>query len=111
MQRALPAISAMHSTRSMAFSIKGLYYFKRGKKSEGEACFIVIKTDGKTDLLHREVSALVEEILGPLQAHFPEVVVGRQPDELFQVGVELAFAEVNLGRHPVNLELRIGQYF
>jgi hypothetical protein len=33
MQRALPTIDAMHSTRSMAFSIKGLYYLNREKQS------------------------------------------------------------------------------
>ncbi len=32
-QQALPRIGAIHSTRSMAFSIKGLYYFNRVKKS------------------------------------------------------------------------------
>lgn len=32
MQRTLPVIAVMHSTRSMAFSIKGLYYFNREKQ-------------------------------------------------------------------------------
>ncbi|MBK8879053.1 MAG: glycosyltransferase [Haliscomenobacter sp.] len=33
MQRVLPVIDAMHSTRSMAFSIKGLYYFNQEKQT------------------------------------------------------------------------------
>lgn len=33
MQRVLPVVDAMHSTRSMAFSIKGLYYFNREKQT------------------------------------------------------------------------------
>lgn len=32
MQRVLPVMDAMHSTRSMAFSIKGLYYFNQEKQ-------------------------------------------------------------------------------
>ena len=54
MQRVLPVIDAMHSTRSMAFSIKGLYYFNREKQSPEVKQLIITLADRLVQMYRHE---------------------------------------------------------
>lgn len=54
MQRVLPVIDAMHSTRSMAFSIKGLYYFNREKQSPEVTQLIQVLADRLVQMYRHE---------------------------------------------------------
>jgi len=54
MQRVLPVIDTMHSTRSMAFSIKGLYYFNREKQLPEVKQLIIILADRLVQMYRHE---------------------------------------------------------
>jgi glycosyltransferase involved in cell wall biosynthesis len=54
MQRVLPVIDTMHSTRSMAFSIKGLYYFNREKQSPEVTQLIITLADRLVQMYRHE---------------------------------------------------------
>jgi glycosyltransferase involved in cell wall biosynthesis len=53
-QRFLPNIEGMHSTRSMAFSIKGLYYFNREKQSRKVTQVIQLLADRLVQMYRHE---------------------------------------------------------
>jgi glycosyltransferase involved in cell wall biosynthesis len=54
MQRALLQVNAMHSTRSMAFVIKGLYYSTRSKKSEKNSALIIMLANRLVQMYRHE---------------------------------------------------------
>jgi hypothetical protein len=54
MQRVLPVIDIMHSTRSMAFSIKGLHYFNRKKQSPAVKQLIIKLADRLLQMYRHE---------------------------------------------------------
>jgi len=54
LRRALPRIEMMHSTRAMAFALKGLYYCNLGKKSPENSSLIKILADRLVQMYRHE---------------------------------------------------------
>ena len=54
LQQALPRIKMMHSTRAMAFALKGLYYCNLGKKSPENSSLIKILADRLVQMYRHE---------------------------------------------------------
>jgi hypothetical protein len=53
-QRALVCVEALHATRSMAFAIKGLYYYNLGKKSLVETHLLTQLANRLVQMYYRE---------------------------------------------------------
>src|SRR4029079_3459715 len=53
-QQALPRVEMMHSTRAMAFTIKGLYYYNLDKKSSLKSTLIKMLADRLVQMYRHE---------------------------------------------------------
>lgn len=54
LRQALPRVEMLHSTRAMAFALKGLYYYNLGKKSSGNSNFIKMLADRLVQMYRHE---------------------------------------------------------